>query len=514
VFQIVRMVVLAAGAQYAEPRPGLPPGCRIIAATPLRCDAMALRITVLASLLLACVPPLAAQDEARLPAEVQRVLTERRVPEASLSVYVREVGATAPLVSHNPTTPRNPASTMKVLTTYAALELLGPAYTWRTRAWAAGPLRDQVLDGSVVLEGGGDPFMTADRWWGFVNGLRQAGVERITGDVVIDNTLYAYQGDDRGAFDNRPYRAYNVLPDALMVNFQTVNVNVVPDAAAGAARIRVYPWPANLAVDNEVRLQRGACRGGGGLVDASPEGPTGGRLAVTGNFHSGCSPVAVTRAVMRAPEFAYGTFRTFWQQSGGTLDGGLRMGTVPADARLLHTHDSLSLAEVIRLVNKFSSNVMARHLLLTVAAEKAGRPATTAAGQRVVAEFLASRGLAIPELVIENGSGLSRVERITAVGLANVLLDAWRSPYSAEFQASLPVAAVDGTLQRRFRTPGIEGRVRMKTGNLQDVSALAGYVSAASGRSYVAVIFLNHAGADTGHGAAVQKALVDWLYAR
>jgi D-alanyl-D-alanine carboxypeptidase/D-alanyl-D-alanine-endopeptidase (penicillin-binding protein 4) len=514
VFQIVRMVVLAAGAQYAEPRPGLPPRCRIIAAPPLRCDDMALRIILLASLLLACVRPPAAQDEARLPVEVQRVLAERRVPESSLSVYVREVGAPAPLVSHNATVPRNPASTMKVLTTYAALELLGPAYTWRTRAWAAGPVRDQVLDGSVVLEGGGDPFMTADRWWGFVNGLRQAGVERITGDVVIDNTLYAYQGDDRGAFDNRPYRAYNVLPDALMVNFQAVNVNVVPDAAAGAARIRVYPWPANLAVDNEVRLQRGACRGGGGLVVASPEGPTGGRLAVTGNFHTGCAPVAVTRAVMRAPEFAYGTFRTFWQQSGGTLDGGLRMGTVPADARLLYTHDSLSLAEVIRLVNKFSSNVMARHLLLTVAAEKAGRPATTAAGQRVLAEFLGSRGIAIPELVIENGSGLSRVERITALGLADVLLDAWRSPYSAEFQASLPVAAVDGTLQRRFRTPGIEGRVRMKTGNLQDVSALSGYVSSASGRSYVAVIFLNHAGADTGHGAAVQQVLVDWLYAR
>nr|MCU0767791.1 D-alanyl-D-alanine carboxypeptidase/D-alanyl-D-alanine-endopeptidase [Gammaproteobacteria bacterium] len=470
---------------------------------------------LLASLLLACAPLVSAQDEARLPGEVQRVLSERRVPESSLSVYVREVGAAAPIVTHNAAVPRNPASTMKVLTTYAALELLGPAYTWRTRAWAAGPVRDQVLDGSLVLEGGGDPFMTADRWWGFVNGLRQAGVERITGEVVIDNTLFASQGDDRGAFDNRPYRAYNVLPDALMVNFQTVNVNVVPDAAAGSARIRVYPWPANLAVDNEVRLQRGACRGaGGGLVVASPEGPTGGRLAVTGNFHTGCAPIAVTRAVMRAPEFAYGTFRTFWQQSGGTLDGGLRMGTVPADARLLYTHDSVSLAEVIRLVNKFSSNVMARHLLLTVAAERAGRPATTAAGQRILAEFLASRGIAIPELVIENGSGLSRIERITALGMADVLLEAWRSPYSAEFQASLPVAAVDGTLQRRFRTPGIEGRVRMKTGNLQDVSALAGYVTSASGRSYVAVILLNHAGADTGHGAAVQKALVDWLYAR
>ena len=476
---------------------------------------MALRIALLASLLLACVQPLAAQEDAGLPAEVQRVLAERRIPAASLSVYVREVAGGPPLVSHNATVPRNPASTMKVLTTYAALELLGPAYTWRTRAWAVGPIRNQVLDGSLVLEGGGDPFMTADRWWGFVNGLRQAGVERVTGDVVIDNGLFAHQGDDRAVFDNRPYRAYNVLPDALMVNFQTVNLNVVPDAAAGTARVRVYPWPANLAVDNEVRLQRGACRAGAaGLVVAAPEGPTGGRLSVAGNFRSGCAPVAMTRAVMRAPEFAYGTFRTFWQQSGGVIDGGLRMGTAPADAQLLYTHDSLSLAEVIRLVNKFSSNVMARHLLLTVAAEKAGRPATVAAGQRAITEFLASRGIAIPELVIENGAGLSRIERITALGLADVLLDAWRSPYSAEFQASLPVAAVDGTLRRRFRSPGIEGRVRMKTGNLQDVSALAGYVNSASGRNYVAVIMLNHPGADTGHGAALQTALVDWLYAR
>jgi D-alanyl-D-alanine carboxypeptidase/D-alanyl-D-alanine-endopeptidase (penicillin-binding protein 4) len=488
----------------------------IIAGFPANCDAMALRIQILACLLLlSSALPLAAQESAGLPVEVQRVLNERRIPAASLSVYVREVAGAAPLVSHNAAVPRNPASTMKVLTTYAALELLGPAYTWRTRAWAAGPVRNQVLDGNLVLEGGGDPFMTADRWWGFVNGLRQAGVERVTGDVVIDNSLFASQGDDRASFDNRPYRAYNVLPDALMVNFQTVNVNVVPDAAASAARVRVYPWPANLVVDNEVRLQRGACRGvAGGLVVAAPEGPTGNRLSVAGNFRSGCSPVALTRAVMRAPEFAYGTFRTFWQQSGGVLDGGLRMGAAPADAQLLYTHDSLSLAEVIRLVNKFSSNVMARHLLLTVAAEKAGRPATTAAGQRAIAEFLASRGIAIPELVIENGAGLSRIERITAVGLADVLLDAWRSPYSAEFQASLPVAAVDGTLRRRFRSPGIEGRVRMKTGNLQDVSALAGYVTTASGRSYVAVIFLNHAGADTGHGAALQSALVDWLYAR
>jgi D-alanyl-D-alanine carboxypeptidase/D-alanyl-D-alanine-endopeptidase (penicillin-binding protein 4) len=471
-------------------------------------------IRLSATLLLLCALSQAASGAGELPPEVTRALAERRIPLSSLSVVVREVDAAEPLVSHYPGTPRNPASTMKVLTTWAALELLGPAHTWRTRAWGTGPLRNGVLDGHLVLEGGGDPFMTADRWWGFVNALRQAGVERVTGDVIIDNSYFAYQGDDRAAFDDRPYRAYNVLPDALMVNFQTVNVGIAPDAAAGTVRVRLYPWPANMVVDNEVRLDRGECRGAGGVVVASPEGPNSSRLAAAGHIRSGCAPISVVRAVSRAPDFAYGTFRTFWEQSGGTIGGGMRLGTVPADARLLHAHDSLSLAEVIRLVNKFSSNVMARHLLLTLAAEKAGRPGTTANGQRVVSELLAGRGIVIPGLVIENGAGLSRVERVTAAGLAEVLLDAVRGPFAAEFQASLPLAAVDGTLRRRFRTPGMEGRVRMKTGNLQDVSALAGYVNAASGRNYVAVIILNHPGAESGAGEAVQAALVNWLFAR
>lgn len=466
-------------------------------------------------LLTFCAGPVAARDGGHLPPAVERVLAERRIPAASLSVLVQEVGADEALVRHHAVVPRNPASTMKVVTTYAALELLGPAYTWRTRAYAAGQVRDLQLDGDLVIEGGGDPFMTADRWWGFVNGVRQSGIERITGGVVIDGTFFQHQGDDRAAFDNRPYRAYNVLPDALMVNFQTVNVSVVPEETTGRVRARVNPMPANLVLESNVRLDRGPCRQGmGGVVVAMPDGPSGNRLSLGGHFASGCGPMSVTRAVMRAPDFAFGTFKTYWQQSGGTLDGGLRLGTVPAGARLVYTHESLTLAEVIRLVNKFSSNVMARHLLLTIAAEKAGRPATAAAGANAIAEFLAARGIEAPGLVIENGSGLSRVERITARTLADLLLDAWQRPYSPEFQASLPVAAVDGTLQRRFRNPGIEGRVRMKTGSLQDVSALAGYVTSASGRSYVAVIFLNHPGADTGPGAAVQTALVDWLYER
>jgi D-alanyl-D-alanine carboxypeptidase/D-alanyl-D-alanine-endopeptidase (penicillin-binding protein 4) len=455
-----------------------------------------------------------ARDKAYLPPEVEDVIKRRKVPDSSLSVYVREVGREEPLVSFNSEVPRNPASTMKLLTTYAALETLGPAYTWRTRAYAVGAVRDQVLEGDLVLVGGGDPFMIADRWWGFVNGLRQAGVQRIAGDIVIDNTYFAPQGDDRAAFDNRPFNSYNVLPDALLVNFQTVTINAVPDVAAGTVRASVNPWPANFSIDSNVRLDPGPCRrGAGGISIGMPEGAMGSRVVLGGRYAAGCGHFSTSRAVMKAPDYAFGLFKSYWQQAGGTIGGGLRLGVLPPDAKLLYTYDSLTLAEVIRLINKYSSNAMARSVYLTLGAERyPNLPATTTAGREAIDDFLARHEITIPDLVIENGSGLSRTERITATGLAEVLLAAWRSPYMPEFAASLPLSATDGTLKRRFRAPEMQGRLRMKTGSLTDVTALAGYVSAASGRTFVTVVILNHPSASQGAGEALQTALVEWVF--
>jgi D-alanyl-D-alanine carboxypeptidase/D-alanyl-D-alanine-endopeptidase (penicillin-binding protein 4) len=213
---------------------------------------------------------------------------------------------------------------------------------------------------------------------------------------------------------------------------------------------------------------------------------------------------------MSAPDFAYGTFRTLWTESGGKIDGGLRLAKKPADARHFHTFGSVPLTEVIRFVNKYSNNVMARHLLLTLGAEKFGPPATPESGADAVSAWLANRNIDIPGLVIENGSGLSRNERITARGLAEVLEAAWRSHYMPEFTASLPLAAMDGTLRNRFA--GMQGRLRLKTGRLDDVSALAGFVHAASGKTYVLVIIVNHPQAHFGVGEAVQTELVRWTF--
>ena len=224
-----------------------------------------------------------------------------------------------------------------------------------------------VLHGDLYLVGGGDPYMTDERWWSFVQGLRERGLAKITGDVVIDNTYFAPITDSRADFDAQPFRSYNVLPDALMVNFQSSRFTVNPFGQRSRPQIVVSPLPANLVLKNQVRLGTGRCNpADGGIVFDMPDRTDPNTLVVRGVFPVSCGVYSVTRAIMTAPDYAYGTFRTMWTQSGGAIDGAVRMAPLPPDARLLFEYDSLPLAEIIRLVNKFSNNVMARHLLLTL----------------------------------------------------------------------------------------------------------------------------------------------------
>ena len=258
-----------------------------------------------------------------------------------------------------------------MLTTFAALDMLGPAYTWKTRAYAAGRVDHGVLYGDLYLVGGGDPYMTDERWWSFVQGLRERGLAKITGDVVIDNNYFAPITDSRADFDAQPFRSYNVLPDALMVNFQSSRFTVNPFGQRSRPQIVVSPLPANLVLKNEVRLGAGRCNAAdGGIVFDMPDRTDPNTLVVRGVFPVSCGVYSVARAIMTAPDYAYGTFRTMWTQAGGVIDGAARMAPLPADAKLLFEYDSLPLAEIIRLVNKFSNNVMARHLMLTLGVEE------------------------------------------------------------------------------------------------------------------------------------------------
>ncbi len=440
-------------------------------------------------------------------------MTSAGIPAEHVSIYVRDAGTNEVLVDLSANQPRSPASTIKVLTTFAALDMLGPAYTWKTRAYVHGKLSQGVLHGDLILKGGGDPYMTSERWWSFVQNLRELGLEKITGDIVIDNSHFAPSPEQRSDFDAQPFRSYNVLPDALMVNFQTSRFTIRNTAEHALPQIDVNPLPANLVIKNQLRRGAGKCQGyNRGVSFDMPDAEDPALLVVRGIFPAACGRFSINRAIMTAPDYAYGTFRTLWTQSGGMIDGTARLGILPPEARLLYVHDSLPLAEVVRLVNKFSNNVMARHLLLTLGAEKFDAPATPEHGRTAIRDWLSAHKIEMPGLVLQNGSGLSRTERLTARGLGEMLDVAWHSPFMPEFAASLPLSATDGTLRNRFKSPGMQGRIRLKTGRLDHVSALAGFVNAASGKTYIVVIFVNHPGAHQGSGEAVQAELIRWVF--
>ena len=451
-----------------------------------------------------------AAGSAGTPASVTQAMAAQRLPPGAVSFIVVDPDSGHVVLAQNPDTPRSPASTIKTVTTFAALELLGPAYTWHTRAWIRGVLDGGTLEGDLILQGGGDPYMTLERWWSFAQALRARGLKTLHGDIVIDNTAFSLPPEDVGAFDGRPNRAYNLLPDALMVNFQSIDFRVVPDASSGRVDIVATPAPPNLKIENNVRFVAGRCSGGAARMDFEVASAQWDRVVFSGALSARCAEREFARVLLQPASYAFGTFVQLWRESGGEFSGKLRVEAAPADAREFLSFDSLTLGEIVRLTNKFSNNLMARHLLLTLGEEHLGRPATVEKGAAAIADWGRERGLDLQGVDIDNGSGLSRSTHISVLQMARVLSAAYHSHYAPEFLASLPLAGVDGTLRSRMKAAPA-GNVRLKTGHLDGVSGNAGFVTTAAGKTYVLVSLVNHPRADFGGGEPVHAALVTWI---
>jgi len=447
-----------------------------------------------------------------LPAPVMAKLGLYKLAPEHFSAYVQALDAEQPLVDFNAALPRNPASTIKTLTTFAALEVLTPGYVWKTRVYLDGKLADGRLDGNLVIRGSGDPYLTTENFWKLLRQLRAQGLRHIAGDLVVDNSYFQVPDEDPGEFDGQPFRSYNVLPDALLVNFKSVRFRFYPESSIKAVRVVPDPLLPNLVIDNRISLGSGACRGyQRGIAFTVPGGMDDDTVVLDGRFPGGCEEYSFSRTVMAPAQFAFGVFKGLWEEMGGSIDGGVRLGTAPVDAEPFYVHWSPTLAEVVRSINKFSNNVMTRHLLLTMGAEVYGPPGTQEKGQAVVSEWLQSRGLAFPELRLNNGAGLSRDTRIAAASLARLLREAWRSPYMPELVSSLPLSGMDGTLLHRFDDRVMAGQLHLKTGSMDHVAAIAGYAMARSGRRYVVVTLHNDTDVHRGYGENVQHALLRWL---
>jgi len=455
---------------------------------------------------------LVAAGQARagaLPPAVQGVLKLRNVPDDSLSVYVEDLDSGEAVARWNETVQRNPASTMKLLTTLVALDTLGPAYRWRTEVYARGTLANGTLDGDLLLKGYGDPFLVTGRVWQMLRDIRHAGIDRITGDLLIDDSWFDVGDYDPGAFDGQPLRAYNVSPNALLMNFKVVRYWFEP--AGDRVAVQLDPPLDNLRVDNRLASHEGRCGGYQRGIAITMNEPQD-KVTFTGRFPRGCRRYAMDRSVLSHNAFAYGLFRSLWREAGGSFDGGWANVVSDDVEEPLLVVESPPLTEMIARINKHSNNVMARQLLYTLSAEVLGAPGTETGGRQVIADWLARNRLEPGKLSVENGAGLSREARISAAHLAALLRFAWHQPYMPEYLASMSLSGLDGTLSRRFRHSDLVGKAHLKTGSLDHVAAIAGYLQARSGRRFLVVMLHNYDNVHRGPGEEAQEALLRWLY--
>ena len=453
----------------------------------------------------------AANAFAALPRSVAKPFTDAGIPLAAVGVVVQRVGATTPLLAHEPDRPMNPASVMKLVTTFAALELLGPDYRWKTEAYLGGAFVNGVLAGNLILKGYGDPKITIEQWQALITKLRAQGLESITGDLVIDRSYFRLPRYDPAAFDGEPLKPYNVGPDPLLVNFKSVRFVFAPNAAGDGVDLLVEPTLSPVGVGPPPALGGGECSDWRGAVAAAfANGSASARVNFSGRYPVSCGERDWYLALLDAPHYAHAMFATYFNAAGGRFFGGLVEGRVPFGATPFATLESPPLYDIVRDVNKLSNNVMARQIFLTLATTAHKPPVSTTEAIDTVQRWLQRRKLALPGLVMENGSGLSRNERITAGGLAQLLAAADASKVRDEFASSLAVAAVDGTVARRFANGTVAGQALLKTGSLDQVRALAGYVIGPDGERWIVAALINHPQA--ANGARALDNLVQWVY--
>lgn len=480
-------------------------------ATPCRSSSGRLaRCLLLAALLPATA--LADADVGKLPRGVDSLLKRFKIDPSSLGVFVQEVGSDTPLLSRNADKAYNPASVMKVVTTAIALDELGPNHLWRTTALVNGSVSGNRLLGDLVLRGDGDPFLTTDRFWRLLREIRHRGVEEITGDVIIDTGRFRVTATDPGAFDRKPYRSYNALPSALLLNFATTSFLFRPDPDADRVVIVADPPASTLEIDNKIKLTKGKCNGAHYRVRRHvTRSVDGTSISFSGDYPASCGAFAMGRSVLDNPPMVIGAFESMWQTLGGSIGGVVRIGDTPKTARRLYRLESRTLGEQIRDMNKWSNNVMTRMLLLTLGAERGGDPGTEVKGETAIKTWMRRRDIDPTGLVVENGAGLSRSASITPSALGKLLLAVWRGPLMAEFIASLPIAGVDGTMRKRLRGSPLAGRMHIKTGLIRHVRAMAGFVLARSGKTYVVVSLHNYPNIHSGRGTDIQDALLRWV---
>jgi len=474
------------------------------------CQSAVQRAAALLALLAFLAWPAAAQP---LPPPVMARLAEAGIPVEALGLAVLPMGGSVPTMQHQAGLPMQPASTLKLVTAMAAIDLLGLNHRGRTELLSTGPVRAGVVAGEWALRGQGDTTFDHAALWSLLREWRDSGVQEIRGDLIVDREWFQPPRPDIGVppFDEAPEWPYNTVPDALSLNASLLRFHIASDAA-GQVQLRSSPQLPGLRLVSQLTPGTQACRDWDDgwqtpLVHARPDATY---VVFRGSFPPDCQASASLNMLDRQWVLAQ-LVRRLWGELGGVWVGQVREGRAPAGARVVASHRGPALAEMLRPILKFSDNPITRIVYASIGAvqPQEGEPTQATADRRVL-DWMATQGVDPAGVVLDNGSGLSRSARISPLQLAQLLQRGLSGPLAPELLAAMPIVGVDGTMRRRLADSPAALQARLKTGTLSNTVALAGRVQDASGRPFVLAVFINHPGAAR-RARPVLDTLVDWI---
>ncbi|MDO8042880.1 D-alanyl-D-alanine carboxypeptidase/D-alanyl-D-alanine-endopeptidase [Janthinobacterium sp. SUN137] len=468
---------------------------------------------------------------AQLPESVSLLLRSANIPEDAMGAIVLRGNTT--VLSHGAERSMQPASTMKLVTTAVGLEQLGPIFRGRTELRTSADVINGVLKGDLILRGGADTDFNADVLAHMLQTLRNQGIVKIKGDLILDRQLFQPARPDIGAapFDESAEFRYNVIPDALLLNTNLIDINI--SATERQLSFQMQPPLENVSITSDMKLVKGSCaKWEDGWRPPEYRRDASGKLQVIlhGTFPQNCSK-ATSINVLDRNDYADSLFRATWKRLGGTITGtvreapgtGLPPTAEPVGTRMLADHVARALPEVLRDINKTSDNTLARTLFLSLGSLQSdgwlgSRPVAMAApedtasrARQVIQEWFQRHHIDTQGMLVDNGSGLSRTGRIAPAQMAGVLQAMQQSPWAPEFQSSLPIVALDGTMRKRLLNSPAAARARIKTGTLKNVVAIAGYVPDANNQQCVVVAMINSDLVGNGNGRAAVDALIEWV---
>ena len=446
-----------------------------------------------------------------MPQAIVQEIQKSGIAKKDVSIYIKEAGNGGKVVaSLNAGKTRTPASVIKVLSTYSALLKLGFEYRWPTQFYTTGRLQNGVLKGDLLVKGFGDPTLDDRDLDDIVATIRAKGIRKITGNIVIDRSYFKVGSRDNSGFDKHTYSAYNAMPDAMMFNERVSTVCVTPN------KRDVYKKNADgsYKVINKLKYVNAACKGKYSWprvkIEKNEVMPT---VILKGSISKRCGKCNVKYVLTKPYKSFYYALKEKLRQKGIQARGKLKLKKIPKEAKVLFTHYSDTLENIVSKTAKKSNNLYARHLLLILGAKVYGAPATLQKGRDAISKILHSKGaLGYGTLMVDNGSGLSRIAKLTAKNLADVYDNAY-DRYGQRWMQTLSIAGIDGTIKRRFRNTAVKKHAWMKTGTLKRVKNIGGYVQNKAGKLYTVVILVNSTRARY-HGAKLQNEIIKWLSKR